>query len=84
MHKGHNLSNLQTATKTLHDTWCMHLNSQANAQECSPYNSYQGLILNEALHEFEICFEVCVNLLSYVKTYRHNPRDAACVVSKTK
>lgn len=71
-------------TKTLYDTWCKHLNSQANAQECPPYNNHQGLILNEELLELEKCFKVCVNLLSYVKTDRHNPRGAVCVVSKTK
>lgn len=71
-------------TKTLYDTWCKHLNSQANAQKCPPYNNYQGLILKEELLEFEKCFEVCVNLLHYVKTDRHNPRGAACVDAKTK
>lgn len=79
VHKGHYLSNLETTTKTLYDTWCTHLNRQANAEECSPYNSYQGLILNEELHEFEKCFEVCVNLFKLCEDVSAQPeRRSVC------
>lgn len=84
VHKGHYLSNLDTKTKTLYDTWCTHLNSQADAQECPPYNSYQGLILNEELQSLKNVLKFVSTCLSFVKTDQHNPKDAACVVSKTK
>lgn len=86
VHKGHYLSNLEITTKILYDTctWCTHLNSQADAQECPPYNSYQGLILNEDLHEFENCFEVCVNLFKLCEDGSAQPERRSVWVSKTK
>lgn len=81
VHKGHYLSKLETTTTTLYETWCTHLNSQANAQECHPYNSYQSLILNEELHEFEKCFEVCVNLFKLCEDVSAQPeRRSVCSI----
>lgn len=63
LHKGH-LSNLETRTKSLYEAWWQYLQNQNYQHECPPYDEYHGLDLIREIHEFEKCFEVCVNIFN--------------------